>query len=410
MMKMKKAVSLFLALSMVVALIAVPVSAAEQNVYVALDAYELKNGSTPWSFQHAMIGQDEYEDLEFIEGGWFYEFYQNWTQGAWPYGYVSNGKNVSAHAGQVCDPVLTFTAPRSGNLQIPSFKVIKSEEAGDGTRFQILKNDMVIFPEDTDWCEPDTVAYEVKVPDIYLTVEKGDKIYFRLNMKENQNNDTTKTVDYQMKYLSAEAYVKGTKRDGAIVVNEDPYKEAEKIVVNFTDVNNHWGKDYIIPLAEQGIIKGKSDTTFEPDSNITRAEFLTLALNVAGISATAGESYADVSSDAWFANTVATAKSLNLIDENMTKDGNFYPDNNITREEMTSVIVKLYESQKTTAQAGDVSVFSDNASFSAWATDSIGKAVALGVVTGNTDGTFNALGNATRAEAAVIFSRLLKLL
>ena len=94
----------------------------------------------------------------------------------------------------------------------------------------------------------------------------------------------------------------------------------------------------------------------------------------------------------------------------MTLDGNFYPDQNITREEMTSVIVKLYESQKTAAQPGDVTLFSDNATFSDWATDSIGKAAALGVVTGNPDGTFNALGNATRAEAAVIFSRLLNLL
>ena len=137
---------------------------------------------------------------------------------------------------------------------------------------------------------------------------------------------------------------------------------------------------------------------------------MTLALNVAGIEAKEGEAYADVDAGAWFAKTVATAKALGLIDENMIQDGNFYPDQNITREEMTSVIVKLYESQKTAAQAGDVSVFSDNASFSAWATDSIGKAVALGVVTGNPDGTFNALGNATRADAAVIFSRVLNLL
>ena len=407
---MKKAVSMILALAMIAALVVVPVSAAEQNVYYAYDAYELKNGSTPWSFQHATIGQDDYSDLEFIESGWFYEFYQNWPQAAWPYGYVNNGKRVNSHPGMICDAVLTFTAPRGGNLQIPKFIAAKTSEAGDGTRFQILKNDMVIFPEDDDWYEGDTIKWELEVPDIYLTVEKGDKIYLRVNMKENQNNDGVATTNYCMKYLSKEAYEKGVKREGAIVVNAEAYKEKEKVVVNFTDVNGHWGKDYIIPLAEEGIIKGKSATTFEPDSNITRAEFLTLALNVAGISASAGETYADVDAGAWFANTVATAKALGLIDENMTLDGNFYPDNNITREEMTSVIVKLYESQKTAAQAGDVTVFTDNANFSAWATDSIGKAVALGVVTGNPDGTFNALGNATRAEAAVIFSRLLKLL
>ena len=83
---------------------------------------------------------------------------------------------------------------------------------------------------------------------------------------------------------------------------------------------------------------------------------------------------------------------------------------NITREEMTSIIVKLYESEKFEADEGDVTVFTDNATFSPWAVDFVGKAAALGVITGNPDGTFNALGNATRAEAAVIFSRFLKLL
>ena len=183
-----------------------------------------------------------------------------------------------------------------------------------------------------------------------------------------------------------------------------------KPTVSFADVENHWGKPYILPLAEQGIIKGKSEGIFDPDGQITRAEFLTLALKVAGITASGSASYPDVGADTWFAATVATAKEKGLIDPNMTLDGNFYPDQNITREEMTSVIVKLYESVKGATADGDVSRFSDAATFSAWASASVGKAVALGVVTGNPDGTFNARGNATRAEAAVIFSRLQKLL
>ena len=144
---MKKVLSMILALAMIAALVVVPVSAAEQNVFYAYDAFELKNSSTEWSFQHATIGQDDYSDLEFIESGWFHEFYQNWAQGAWPYGFQNNGKRVNSHPGMIADAVMTFTAPRAGNLQIPKFTAYKGSEAGDGTRFQILKNDMVIFPE-----------------------------------------------------------------------------------------------------------------------------------------------------------------------------------------------------------------------------------------------------------------------
>jgi hypothetical protein len=378
-----------------------------------------ENGTNGWWMQHATIGMDDYENLEFIEAGWFYEFYQNWAQGAVPYvvtedGKISGvvqGKKVVYHAGSVCDPVITFVAPKTGNLKIPSFIIEKDSDSGDGINFQILYKDMVIFPEDDDWYVSETIRFYTAVPDIYITVNKGDEIYFRVNMRENQNNDGVTTFNLGTQYLTAEEYLEQVKTPGAIVIDAEPIAEVEeKIEVNFTDIEGHWGKDYIVPLAEKGIIKGKSATTFEPDSNITRAEFLTLALNVAGIEAKAGESYADVDAGAWFANTVATAKAKGLIDENMTLDGNFKPDQNITREEMTSVIVKLYESEKSEAQAGDVTVFSDNATFSDWTVDSIGKAVALGVVTGNPDGTFNALGNATRAEAAVIFSRLLNLL
>lgn len=184
----------------------------------------------------------------------------------------------------------------------------------------------------------------------------------------------------------------------------------ESATVSFADVENHWGKPYIYPLAEAGIIKGKSANVFDPDGQITRAEFLTLALKVAGITADGTTSYSDVGADTWFAATIATAKEKGLIDSNMTLDGNFYPDQNITREEMTSIIVRLYESQKGTVTDGDVTRFSDVGTFSEWASASIGKAVSLGVVTGNPDGTFNARGNATRAEAAVIFSRLRNLL
>ncbi len=183
-----------------------------------------------------------------------------------------------------------------------------------------------------------------------------------------------------------------------------------KLDVRFVDIEGHWGRDYIVNLAEQGIIKGKTDLTFEPDANITRAEFLTLALNLAGIKTTRYSSFSDIPMSAWFAATIGTANKMGLIDPNMVKNDYFYPDQNITREEMTSIIVKLYESQKEAISAGDINQFSDSATFSDWTKESIGKAAALGVVTGNPDGSFNAVGNATRAEAAVIFSRLQKLL
>lgn len=184
----------------------------------------------------------------------------------------------------------------------------------------------------------------------------------------------------------------------------------DEIKIQFEDIAGHWGEPYILSMASKELIKGKSRTIFEPDSRITRAEFLTMALNTAGIETTNGESYTDVTMKSWFSPAIATAKKLGLIDERMVLEDYFYPDNDITREEMTAIIAKFCEVKNLTVPTGHTVIFTDRALFSDWTAPYIEKAAAMGVITGNPDGTFFPQGNATRAEAAVIFSRLLDLL
>ena len=173
----------------------------------------------------------------------------------------------------------------------------------------------------------------------------------------------------------------------------------------FTDLTGHWAESYVLPLYEKGIINGKSATTFDPDANLTRAEFVTLALKVPAVPTPNFEKpFDDVDQTQWFGSTVSEAKARNLIPDEMVKDNKFNPDQPITREEMTAIIVRLWESFRGILSPANLS-FTDVNAFSPWATDSIAKAVSLGVITGNPDGTFNPAGLATRAEASVIFNR-----
>ena len=183
-----------------------------------------------------------------------------------------------------------------------------------------------------------------------------------------------------------------------------------KVLVNFIDLNNHWARPYVIPLAEEGIIKGKDAIRFDPDGQITRAEFLTLALKVANLPAElAYESWADVKPDQWFAKSAHTAKKADIVAPEMVADGNLNPDAPILREEMTAVMMRLINVMRGTT-VDPTHNFNDAATFADWANDYIGKAAKLGIVTGNPDGSFNAKGSATRGEAAVMFSRLKKFL
>lgn len=138
----------------------------------------------------------------------------------------------------------------------------------------------------------------------------------------------------------------------------------DEIKIQFEDIAGHWGEPYILQMAKKELIKGKTKTSFEPDSRITRAEFLTMALNVAGVTMINGESYTDVAMKSWFSPAIATAKSMGLIDERMVSDDRFYPDIDITREEMTAIIVKLCEAQNLTVSDEHTVHFTDNALFS----------------------------------------------
>ena len=247
---------------------------------------------------------------------------------------------------------------------------------------------------------------EVKAAaDKQLASGELDKQYYDLTVNNKQNRAGLYS---ELRSLWNEARTLANNRTFKVVLTQkNAFNTPAK---SFADTENHWGKDYILPLAELGIINGKGEGVFAPDGQITRAEFMTLTLKVGNIKATAGETFADVDAGAWFANTVASAKANGLIPAQMVADGNFYPDKNITREEMTAVLTALYELKKPAVKGAETDRFTDRATFSDWTVESIGKAVNLGLVAGNPDGSFNALGNATRAEAAVIFFRLLKLL
>ena len=179
---------------------------------------------------------------------------------------------------------------------------------------------------------------------------------------------------------------------------------------DFADVaNNHWAAGTIKALAASSYIQGMGNGTYAPEGNVTRAEFVTLAINTLGYKTKKYEDlYNDVKADQWFADNVQTAHALGLINENMVADGYFYPDKAITREEAATILAELAKLRKDTsaeAKAG----FSDADSITDWAKNSVDITVGYGLFGGYPDGTFKPKGTITRAETAEVFFRLIEL-
>lgn len=179
----------------------------------------------------------------------------------------------------------------------------------------------------------------------------------------------------------------------------------------FSDTTTHWAKNDILELANKLIIEPRSNsgTNFEPNKNITRAEF---AVYIAkGLGLTGDESYArrfpDVSSGTTAAYIGAAAKA-GIINGNT--DGTFKPNSNITREQMALMMVRAmeyagYNTSMNGASAATLTKFKDAAKIQS--KETVAKAVKEGIIQGITTNTFQPQGNATRAQAAVMLKRVL---
>ena len=184
------------------------------------------------------------------------------------------------------------------------------------------------------------------------------------------------------------------------VPTENPAKD------KFTDLQGHWAKDMIEDLAGMGIVEGTSETTYEPEGDVTRAEFAALMVRAMGYEAIPYEGqFSDVSADDWFAEDVASMANTEII---VGYEGMFNPNDNITHEEAVKICVAAYELKFGPMDPGALAtIFDDYFEISDWAKPYINKGVMISVAQGfDNPLEFKPLERTTRAEAAVMIYHL----
>ena len=166
-----------------------------------------------------------------------------------------------------------------------------------------------------------------------------------------------------------------------------------------------WAVEAINSLNAKGVVNGTSATTFHPSRNITREEFAAilyrgLALDGAQVSG----KFTDVSTAAWYYEPVMKLSSLGII----TGIGNdkFGTGKTITRQDMAVMIYRTALAVNSEFVAGNV-YFEDGKSIAEYAKEAVGALAGAQIINGVGNNRFNPAGNATRAEATVILSRIM---
>lgn len=183
--------------------------------------------------------------------------------------------------------------------------------------------------------------------------------------------------------------------------------------LTFADVETHWAKDAVNDMGSRLVINGVNETTFNPNADITRAEFAAIIVRGLGLKLGDGTAdFADVASGAWYAGAVQTAAAYGLITG--FEDGSFRPEAKITREQAMNIIAKAMKLTGLAGKTGTadtssvLAAFSDADSIGAWAKDSLALAAKAGLISGRGGSKLEAKANVTRAEVAVLIERLLQ--
>lgn len=176
----------------------------------------------------------------------------------------------------------------------------------------------------------------------------------------------------------------------------------------FNDLDSaEWAREAVEALAEKGIVSGKSENEFAPGDFVTREEFLAMIVRAFGLSDDNAKcDFKDVSSDAWYYKTVASAYSAGItsgISSEMFGIGS-----PITRQDMCVLAYKA-ASKAGVAIAGGELNFADSEEISDYAKECVGAMSSAGILSGVGDNRFAPQDTATRAGAARVIYELLKL-
>ena len=171
--------------------------------------------------------------------------------------------------------------------------------------------------------------------------------------------------------------------------------------VVFSDIENHWAKAEIEDFASNGYVGGYDDSTFRPNNDITRAEFVTIINKYFGFTKAEGENFTDVNEDAWYYKDVCIGVREGYI--NGYQDGTFRPNEPITREEAASIVRTI-----TGLVENGSSKFTDDNEIGSWAKKAVYALSDNKIMSGYEDNTFRPKNKITRAEAVATLSRVRK--
>lgn len=186
-------------------------------------------------------------------------------------------------------------------------------------------------------------------------------------------------------------------------------KRYEKILAQYTDISDHWAKERILFVIDQGYFSGMSETEFMPNETMTRGMFVTVLGNVDNMDKSQNyeSDFVDVADSDWFAPYVGWAVEKGVASG--LGDGIFAPNQSVSREQMAVMLLQYINLsgvelvQNTASQS-----FADHEEISVWALEAVYYMQSRGLLSGKENNLFDPQGQATRGEVATLLKNVVE--
>lgn len=174
---------------------------------------------------------------------------------------------------------------------------------------------------------------------------------------------------------------------------------------SFDDVSKeHWAFEAIETLAKDNVVSGRGDRVFDPDSLITREEFVKLIVSLIDEDASGYVSFVDAKQDAWYYEYVKKAYCLGIVSG--YSDELFGIGDNITRQDVAAIAYRVYMKDGGVKTISE-NLFSDDSEIAEYAKDAVYTLRDHGIISGMPNNEFQPKASTTRAQAAMIIYNLL---
>lgn len=301
----------------------------------------------------------------------------------------NNGRSLSVKKGGSATVTATLTGHEGRSLYAIS-------DDTDAVSVSVSGNEITVTGEAAGGAE--VIVFAARSGDVSLSdvwaYDSSQRAYLWVNVSgsssSNNSSNSSSSSSGSGNTTAGSGRVIGNSAATPVTTPDEPEEATETPASElFADVEkDSWYEDGVTYVVSESLFVGVGDGTFAPTLNMSRAMLWTVLARKAGVDTSAGDTWYDA--------------GLSWAVENGVSDGSRAEDA-VTRME---IVTMLWRDAGSPESDVDLSDFVDADQVPDWALDAIEWAVENGILTGKDGSRLDPLGEATRAEVAVLLERL----